>query len=110
MLWSRFYQFHDSLVNNHKPVLRMLAFLCQDDVRTIHGRNLHQLQIELECDKQELSSTFIKQNMKFQAVPQNEEWRIALLLNLMEIRSHSMELENFQDEEIWAMIEDICVN
>ena len=34
MLWSRFHQFHDSLVNNHKPVLRMLAFLCEDDVKT----------------------------------------------------------------------------
>ena len=88
----------------------MLAFLCEDDVRTLHGRNLHQLQIDLECDKQDLSSTFIKQNMKYQEVPPNEEWRIPLLLNLMYMRSHSMELGNFQDEEIGAMIEDICIN
>ena len=55
----------------------MLAFLCEDHVKTTHGRNLHQLQIELECDKQDLSSVFIKQNMKYQEVPQMKYGEIA---------------------------------
>ena len=88
----------------------MLAFLCEDDVRTKHGRNLHQLLNELECDKLELSSSFIKQNMKFQDVPQNEKWRIPLLLNLKDVINNSMELKDFLDEEIDAMIEDIYIN
>ena len=87
----------------------MLAFLCED-VKTKHGKNLHQLLNELECDKLELSSSFIKQNMKYQDVPQNEQWRIPLLLNLMAVRNNSMELKDFQDEEIDAMIQDICIN
>ena len=48
--------------------------------------------------------------MKYQDVPQNEQWRIPLLLNLMAVRNNSMELKDFQDEEIDAMIQDICIN
>ena len=103
-------QFHDSLVNNKKPVLRLLAFLCEDDLRTTHGRNLHHLVNELECDKIDLSSSFIKQNMEFKAVPQNEQWRIPLLMNLLEIKKDIIELNGFQKEEIEAMIEDVCIN
>ena len=110
MLWSRFMKFHDSLINNKKPILRLLAFLCEDDERTTHGRNLHHLQVELQCNKTELSSSYIKQNMEFKAVPQDEQWRIPLLLNLLEIKKDSMQLNGFQDEEIDSMIEDVCIN
>ena len=110
MLWSRFVQFHESLINNKKPLIRLLASLSEDDIKTTHGRNIHKLLNGLECNLNGLSSDFVKQNLYYKGIPVNEQWRIPLLYNLMEVRNKSMELINFLPHEISTLIEDICVN
>ena len=110
MLWSRFVQFHESLINNKKPLIRLLASLSEDDIKTTHGRNIHKLLNELECNLNDLSSNYVKQNFHYKRVPVDEQWRIPLLFNLMEVRNKSMELINFLPHEINTLIEDICVN
>ena len=110
MLASRFTQFHKSLIENKKSCIRLLSNISEDDLKTIHGRNLFHLQRELDCDIQDLSSSFIKANMKFKLLPNEEQWRIPLLLNLLDIRNDTLEVENFGKEEIQHIIEEICTN
>ena len=110
MLSSRFMQFHDSLIENKKSCIRLLASLCTSDKKTSLGRNLSQIQRNLDCNREELSSGFIKEHMKYSSVPEEEQWRIPLLLNLLDVRNNTMELNNFLEDEVKYLIEDICVN
>ena len=110
MLSARFMQFHDSLIENKKSCVRLLSSLCTSDPKTGLGRNFFQIQRSLECDREELSSGFIKENMLYSVVPDEEEWRIPLLHNLLEIRNKTMELNHFEENEVRDIIEDICVN
>ena len=81
-----------------------------EDLKTIHGRNLFHLQRELNCDPEDLTSSFVKENMKFKPLPEEEQWRVPLLLNLLDIRNDSLDLDNFGKEEIEDIIFDICTN
>ena len=87
-----------------------MSNICVGDRKTIHGRNLYNLQRVMNCDKDELSSPFIKANMKFKPLPEEEQWRVPLFLNLLEIRNDTMVLNNFEKEKIDDMIKEICIN
>ena len=109
-LWSRFVQFHKSLTESKKPVVRFLSSLCINDQKTVHGSNLFKMMNTLDCELEELSSNYIKSNMFYKETSQEDEWRIPLLQNLLEIRNQTMELFGFEKDEINSMIEDICTN
>ena len=95
MLSSRFIQFHKSLMENKKSCIRLLSNLCVSNLKTKHGRNLSQIQRDLDCSEEELSSFFIKNKMQYKTLPDKEQWRLPLLLNLLEIRNNSTELPHF---------------
>ena len=109
MLTSRFVQFSKSLTENKKSCIRILANLSSADLKTIHGRN-HHLQNDLNCDVEDMSSSFVKENLKYKPLPEEEQWRVPLLLNVLDIRNHFMELDNFGKAEIEHMIYDVCTN
>ena len=110
MLASRFIQFNKSLIENSKSCIRILSSLCLDDLKTIHGRNLHYLQSELNRELEDLSSSFVKQNMSYKPLPEEEQWRVPLLLSLLDIRNQCMEVENFGKSDIEDMKLDVCTN
>ena len=110
MIASRLIQFHKTLIENKKSVLRLLASLNMDDVKTIHGRNLAKLKKSLNCEITDMSSNFIKTNLRYKYLPALEEWRVPLLKNLLDIRNNDLELNGFEKTEINSMIEDICTN
>ena len=110
MISSRLIQFHKTLIENKKSVLRLLASLNMDDVKTIHGRNLAKLKKSLNCEITDMSSNFIKTNLRYKYLPALEEWRVPLLKNLLDIRNNDLELNGFEKTEINSMIEDICTN
>ena len=110
MMSSRLIQFHKTLIENKKSVLRLLASLNMDDVKTIHGRNLAKLKKSLNCEITDMSSNFIKTNLRYKYLPALEEWRVPLLKNLLDIRNNDLELNGFEKTEINSMIEDICTN
>ena len=110
MLASRFMQFHKSLLVNKKSCVRLLSSISEDDLNTIQGKNLFHLQRDLDCEMEDLSSSFIKENMRFKPLPEEEHWRIPLLFNLIDIRDKNLDLDNFEWKEIQHMIQDVCIN
>ena len=58
----------------------------------------------------DMSSNFIKKNLRYKYLPALEEWRVPLLRNLLDIRNNDLELNGFEKTEINSMIEDICTN
>ena len=79
-------------------------------MKTKHGRNLAQIQRDLDCSEEELSSSFVKNNMQYMTLPDEEHWRLPLLFNLLEIRNDEMELPQFEKAEINHMIQEICIS
>ena len=107
MLSSRYVSFVKSLSSSPKYVVRVLASLCVEDLRTVMGRTLQRLASECQCELETLSSLMIKNKMKYFSLPREEEWRIPIL---RELTSQSVQIPGFTLEEIQVMTEHLCTS
>ena len=107
MLSSRYVSFVKSLSSSPKYVIRVLASLCAEDLRTVMGRTLHRLASECQCELDMLSSVMIKKKMKYFSLPREEEWRIPILRELV---NQSVQIPGFISDEIQAMTDHICTS
>ena len=86
---SRFATFHYSLINSKKMSVRFLARLAESDQRTVMGRTLSSLLSICKLKSEELSrlnAGLVKKNMVFSRPPAEEEWRIPLGQELLQLR------------------------
>ena len=59
----------------------------------------------------ELSCAKIKKVMRYCAVPEEQKWRVALVLDLLELKWNILEIDVIQDQVVDhdAAIETLCV-
>ena len=93
LLSSRFVRFHDSLVNFTKPVVHLLTKISRSDENTFFGSNMRKIVVECGVEAATLNPTTVKEAMNYFKCPDEEAWRIPLLLNLIDIRSNEKFLD-----------------
>ena len=83
-----------------------LAALIKDDRRTLTGRTISS--IASDCDVVRSSLTPMKtKDMKYKTAPLEEQWRLPILRELLEIRSGQSELLGTDNDELKLMINHI---
>ena len=55
-----------------------------------------------------LSSIDVKNNMSYFSVPFDQEWRVDLLLNLLNIKSSLFNIDNFDSVELDDILQYVC--
>ena len=111
MLLSRFVSFHQALRTSTKFPVRFLARLCENDLRTTHGKNL--AEIARLCDKPValLTSQIVKAKISYRHVPEDQEWRLGLCTELRKIRdTEDIFLEGFTHDEFTELLKYACVS
>ena len=58
----------------------------------------------------ELTPHLIKTEMQYCNVPQAENWRIPLLMELLDIRDEKSNLEGFSKQEVYDMLNFVCAS
>ena len=92
MLCSRLVKFLDQLILCGKPAVNLMAMLYMEDRRTTLGKNIARIKTELKGKY--LSCSNIKKHLRYFSIPQEEEWRILFLEELVEITEKKMSIEN----------------
>ena len=110
LLCSRFFKFTTTLQNCNKPPVRLLANLYKDDLRTVYGQNLNSISKMCDTSITELTPHLIKTEMQYCNVPQAENWRIPLLMELLDIRDEKSNLEGFSKQEVYDMLNFVCAS
>ena len=77
-------------------------------MRTVLCRNLNNIAADCNLLVTELSKNIIISTLKFSVIPPNEEWRIPLLKELLEIRNDDYALIGFANDDISQIIEFLC--
>jgi len=108
LLCTRFYTFYSSLSHCTKLAIRTLANIFNNDMRTVLCRNLNNIAADCNLLVTELSKNIIISTLKFSVIPPNEEWRIPLLKELLEIRNDDYALIGFANDDISQIIEFLC--
>ena len=113
MLASRFATFYKSLITCNKLSVRYLARLNEHDNRTLFGRTLGKLVEECNVpndDTENLTASLVKKEMKYYKVPEEEQWMIPILLELLKQREGSLEISSLTCKEISNIIDYLCIS
>ena len=109
MLASRYVTFYKALTNSTKLSVRVLARLFETDQRTVMGRTLDMLCRQLDIsDLSQLTSCIVKRKLKYSEIPEEEKWRPSTVTELLKLRSQSLSLPGFTQDEIDAMLVYTC--
>ena len=110
LLACRYSTFVKSLLSSSKYPVRVMASLCTTDQRTIVGRTLSKIRKECKVDMEDvgnLNPKLIKSNMQYYPVPEEEEWRVGCLTELL---NDDLEVPGFTENEIKEFVTYICSN
>ena len=78
---------------------------------TTFGNDLRNIEKCVEVEISRLSCNMLKNSMKYCRVPKDQEWRVALLKDLLELRWNTVEIELVREDpdDLEAMIGRLCV-
>lgn len=108
LMTSRFVKFHQTNMKCNKPVIRFLANLNKDDLRTVYGNNLHKIADICNSTVSELTPSLVKSNVKYREVPVEETWRIPILKEMIAARDNNVNIEELNDNDVNAILKYVC--
>ena len=109
MLCSRVVKFWETLRSCKKNSVRFLANLVYNDKRTLTGKTVSNIAMDCRVERGELSRVTVKNIRYFPPLPE-DEWKVKLLRELLDIRDGRAAVPGLGYEEITAMITEICCN
>ena len=109
LLCSRLLKFLGSLKTSIKGSVRYLANMVYNDRRTLVGNTVSRIALECKVERCSLSHQAAR-NMKYYPPLPGDEWKLGLLQELLEVRDGKAVVPGVSQDEIVAMIEEICCN
>ena len=64
----------------------------------------------MQSKTSELSSCRVKSNMKYFPLPENENWRVPLIKELLDVKAQNLTLTGFTNKEIDDLIVYACTS
>ena len=108
MISSRYVKFTQSLVASTKPSVSYLARLVKDDNRTLMGRTISRISRETNVAKVSLTSMAVNKAMVYFPVPDDQQWRVDMINELLNVRGNLLSLNGITTTETTTMIDYLC--
>ena len=96
--------YHSSIPTKKKQVLD----LSKQDLRTVLCKNLESIAQDCNVQSRNLNKFCVKQNMIYNHIPLDQEWKLPILHELLKVKEDNFVLNNFDDNEIATMINFLC--
>ena len=109
LMCSRWVKFLGSLKSCLKGSVRYQANLVCNDRRTLAGNTMSRIAKDCNVERSSLGRTHARNMEYFSPLP-GEEWRLALLEELLLVRDGKADVPGVCHDEVKAMIDDICCN
>ena len=107
VLASRFVTF-----TSHKKLpVRFLARLFENDLRTVHGKNLSEIALICGEPIEFLTSSKVKSMLRYKNLPATESWRLGICEELMSVRDNEgSHIMGFSSDEVNELLRFACVS
>ena len=110
ILADRFLSFMDKIEKSSKSAIKMLREEAIKDVRSTTGANYRGIMLlagETGIDKVNRDSI---KKVNYYEVKKEDEWKVKIATDLMDIREGISEVEGFQQKEMGNLLNSICVS
>ena len=99
-IYSKYIKFINNLVNNKRDSIKSLLKIVQDNVRSTTGGNLRKILLDTGMlIVPGVSNRFELRNFRVYQNNEREEWRLPLLISLLEIREENWEIMFSDDDD-----------
>ena len=109
VLTRRFLSFIQSIRSSKKTALREVLRLVEYDTRSVTGRNLRNILLKTnQDDVRNLKPSDYR--AKYRDIPENEEYTVGLIKEIVEIKNQQLEVDGFNDDELDYILHHVCVS
>ena len=110
VLIKRFLSFIEHLKRSPKKLASNLLKTLKNDVSSTTGSNLRNIMLIVGKTDIEDLNPLDAEKIEYCAVDDQNQWKINVAKELMEVRSGSLQLDNFSFKEVEQMMSLICVS
>ena len=104
---AQYFGFLHRLGKSVSSEVRLMSRIAGSDIRSMTGRNCHNLEEEFGLDPWSAPPGAFKQKYKYYKVPYVDKWRLPLLDSLLTTR-HEMAVCGEDTKDITGLIESLC--
>ena len=104
LLASRQVKFHKMMLQSKRSSIALLATINEKNSRTRHGNNLLNIAKDSDTGLENLTSQPIKENMKFVHFPEQDEWKIPIVNEVLKVQSDCLTLSEFDKNDMKDII------
>ena len=109
VLTRRFLSFIQSIRSSKKTALREVLRVVEYDTRSVTGRNLRNILLKTnQDDVRNLKPSDYR--AKYRDIPVNEDYRVGLIKEIVEIKNQQLEVDGFNDDELDYILHHVCVS
>ena len=108
MLVKRYLSFIEKIKKSGKKCLKQLLDLAKKDVRTVTGHNLRS--IMLLAGQNRIDDLDATADFEYHKLHEDEGWKANLAIELVEIRSGSLEVHGMEIDEIHQILQYVCTS
>ena len=83
---------------------------CNDDQRTVLGKNLTNIANDCKVDKNDLSSLIVKNTMCYSNIQDDDKWKVDILKELIDCKYNNSFIPDFNSHDIDLMINYVCTS
>ena len=109
-LISRFLGFISQIKKSHKILPKILLQTIRKDCRSVTGSNLRNILLMSRKDDIDQLSRADVQHMIYMPVTEQDRWKLSIVKELIDVKWGESVVEGFDDEEINAIIEELCTS
>ena len=88
----------------NKSSICLLYNLFKNDQRTVLCKNLNTIADDCNVLVDNLSKNFVEQNLTFSKLPDDQNWKIPLIYELLDLRSNNFSVNDFNYHEFNEII------
>ena len=85
--------------STYKSSICLLYNLFKNDQRTVLCKNLNTIADDCNVLVDNLSKNFVEQNLTFSKLPDDQNWKIPLIYELLDLRSNNFSVDDFDYHE-----------
>ena len=117
MLIVRYVKFLQNMKKSSKLAVQCLLEKVAKDMRTVTGRNIRYIleRIEYKKDIFEVKAGWLKKNLTFCKIPENEKWRVNFVEEIVNVRQNVFKLDHNDDsfltsDQLSEILDYICTS
>ena len=111
IMMKNFLRFCELVMKSSKEALKNVFLNVRENVQSYTGNNLRRIMILMNKNNiRELESFEVKESLSYNPVPEDQQWRIGFLREMIDVRAGDLEVDGFSVKEISEIKENICTS